>query len=259
MHARKNWWLVAVFALAMAWMEAATVVYLRVLVGRLDPYQAEPLPDLDLPFWWETELVREAATLLMLGSVGWLAGRTRRSRFGFFLVGFGIWDIFYYVFLRAICGWPHTLLDWDILFLLPLPWWGPVLSPMLIALLVIIAGTLLSQFDRPETPLWPNRWAIVSNVLGTGMALYVFMAEALRALPQGEAAVRTVLPKAFHWLLFLAALALMSLPILDLSRQIMRRQGDPTARLPQPQPPGEKERQPDDRLGRRGAHDGDSG
>jgi hypothetical protein len=49
MHARKNWWLVAVFALAMAWMEAATVVYLRVLVGHLDPYQAEPLPDLDLP------------------------------------------------------------------------------------------------------------------------------------------------------------------------------------------------------------------
>jgi len=44
------------------------------------------------------------------------------------------------VFLRKLCVGSHSLLDWDILFLLPLPWWGPVLAPVLIALLMIVWG-----------------------------------------------------------------------------------------------------------------------
>ena len=41
-----------------------------------------------------------------------------------------------------ISGWPTSLFDWDILFLLPLPWWGPVLAPVCIAVLMIVWGTL---------------------------------------------------------------------------------------------------------------------
>ena len=48
----------------------------------------------------QVELVREAATLVMLVTLGMLAGRTRRARLGYTAVAFGVWDIFYYVFLR---------------------------------------------------------------------------------------------------------------------------------------------------------------
>ena len=74
----------------------------------------------------------------MLAAVGMLAGRTRHARVGYTAIAFGVWDIVYYVFLRLIGGWPRSLLDWDVLFLLPLPWWGPVLAPVFIAMLMIV-------------------------------------------------------------------------------------------------------------------------
>ena len=127
-RSRACWLIVVVFAIAMAWLESATVYYLRVLVGRLDPYQPNPLPIHGA--LGSVELVREAATLVMLLTVGMLAGRTWPTRLGYSAIAFGVWDIFYYVFLKVIYDWPKSLFDWDILFLLPLPWWGPVLAPM---------------------------------------------------------------------------------------------------------------------------------
>ena len=103
------------------------------------------------------ELWREAATLVMLATLGMLAGRTWRRRAGYAALAFGAWDIFYYVFLRIISGWPRTLLDWDILFLLPLPWWGPVLAPVSIALVMILWGTLATQSEDGATDA---RWAV---------------------------------------------------------------------------------------------------
>src|SRR5207247_10385809 len=107
----------------------------------------------------QVELVREAATLVMLLTLGMLAGRTGRTRLGYTAIAFGVWDIAYYVFLKVICDWPKSLFDWDVLFLLPLPWWGPVLAPVCIALLMIVWGTLASQVtDRnPATSL---TWAV---------------------------------------------------------------------------------------------------
>ena len=135
MSEKKHWIVVSVFALAMAWMEAATVVYLRTLTSRIQPYQATPLPvSVGLG---QIEIVREAATMVMLLTVGLLAGRTWRSRLAYGMIAFGVWDIFYYVFLAIMTGWPRSIMDWDVLFLIPLPWWGPVLSPVLIALLLV--------------------------------------------------------------------------------------------------------------------------
>ena len=140
-----RWLIVAVFAIAMAWVESAVVYYLRTMVDRIEPYQPYPLPVIG--GLGTAEFVREAATLIMLLTVGILAGRNWRSRLGYAAVAFGIWDIFYYVFLKVMCGWPHSLLDWDILFLIPLPWWGPVLAPVSIAVLMILWGTLASQSE----------------------------------------------------------------------------------------------------------------
>ena len=123
-----RWGMVVIYAMAMAWVESAVVFYLRSMMDRIEPYQSNPLPVIG--GFALVELPRELATLIMLFAVGWLAGRTWRARFGYAAIAFGVWDIFYYVFLKIICGWPHSLLDWDVLFLLPLPWWGPVLAPV---------------------------------------------------------------------------------------------------------------------------------
>ncbi len=216
------WLAVVLFALAMGWMESATVVYLRSLVGRIDPYQPVPLPD-SHSVLGPTELVREAATLLMLGTVGWLAGRTWRSRFGYFMIAFGVWAISYYLFLRVICGWPRTLFDWDVLFLLPLPWWGPVLAPMLIATLMLFAGTLLSQFDSKDEPLWPGNGTLVLSTCGVLLALYVFMADAIRLAPRGVQELRRFLPVSFNWSAFGLALLLMGSTIVDLGWKLRLR------------------------------------
>jgi hypothetical protein len=206
---RTRWAIVMAFAIAMAWVEAASVFYIRSLVDRIEPYQANPLPINGALGW--VELWREAATLVMLATLGMLAGRTWRGRVGYAAIAFGVWDIFYYVFLRLMTGWPTTLLDWDILFLLPLPWWGPVLAPVSVALVMILWGTLATQLDDGASDArWP--WALGS--VGIVVALGVFMIDAWRALPDGRDAVLQALPTTFNWPLFWVALLLMASPVL---------------------------------------------
>jgi hypothetical protein len=217
---------VTLFALAMAWVESAVVLYLRTMVNRLDPFQPNPLPQ--FTGFAFAELIREAATLVMLLTVGWLAGRNLATRLGYALFAFGVWDIFYYVWLVPMTGWPHGLLDWDILFLIPLPWWGPVLAPVLIALMMTVWGVLTTQFE------WGARFALANgrvwlcNLAGVGLALYVFMADALRVAPQGARALREMLPTAFNWPLFILALGLMAAPVLQLACQLWQtREAEP--------------------------------
>jgi len=212
---------VVVFAMAMAWVESAVVLYLRTMIDRIEPYQPNPLPVIGN--LGHAELVREAATLVMLLTVGLLAGRNWRSRLGYTAIAFGVWDISYYVFLRKLCGWPHSLLDWDILFLLPLPWWGPVLAPVLIALLMIAWGMLTCQVEGTGSSWQSNVTAWGMNSIGIGLALYVFMADAIRVSGQGIEALRNVLPARFNWPLFGIALLLMAAPVFQAYRQIPNR------------------------------------
>jgi hypothetical protein len=213
-----RWWMVVIYAGAMAWVESAVVFYLRSMMDRIEPYQPNPLPVIG--GFASVELPREFATLVMLFAVGVLAGRTWRARFGYAVIAFGVWDIFYYVFLIMICGWPHSLFDWDVLFLLPLPWWGPVLAPVLISMLMIFWGTLASQFDQ-DSNLASSNWRVwCSGVFGVVLALYVFMADTLAASHRGLDSIRNVLPKQFNWPLFFFALLLMSTPTVQFGRQL---------------------------------------
>jgi hypothetical protein len=217
MNPKYRWLIVVLFAAAMAWVEAAVVLYLRVFLDRIQPYQVEPLP---ARFGFaKAELVREAATMIMLWAVGWLAGTERRTRLGYALLAFGAWDILYYVFLVPLSGWPRSLLDWDILFLIPVPWWGPVLAPVSIAVLMILAGTAITQFPQKGRSFWPRPLAWLVSLGGACLALYIFTADALHAIPAGPGAVRGVLPASFNWLLFSIALVLMSAPVVDLALQ----------------------------------------
>jgi hypothetical protein len=214
------WCGVVCYAVAMAWVESAVVLYLRTLTQQFDPYAPDelPLP----PGLVRAEVVRELATLIMLGSVGWLAGQTWRSRAALALVAFGVWDIFYYVFLVPLTGWPRSLWDWDILFLLPLPWWGPVLAPVSLASLMIAGGTLVTLRDTPEQPCWPGRRTWPPVAIGVGLALYVFMEDALRVVPQGLDSLMQLRPTRFNWPLFLVALVCLSAPVFELAWRARR-------------------------------------
>jgi len=216
---RTTWLIVFVFAVAFAWVESATVHYLRVLVDRVDPYQANPLP-----MWGalsRIELGRELATMVVLAAVGWLAGPTKAARVGYAAVAFGVWDIFYYVFLHVFDGWPRSLLDWDVLFLIPLPWWGPVLAPVSIAVLLIAGGTLASRptASTAGTSLARLSWLLAG--LGIALVLYVFMADALRAISQGQD-VTQMLPQTFNWPVFWLGFALMAAPVALMARRMLR-------------------------------------
>ncbi len=118
------------FAVAMGFLETAVVVYLRALYyPKGFNFPMVVTSNLIL----KTELLRELATLIMLLTIGWLTGKNAAQRFVFFLYSFAIWDLFYYVFLKILLNWPASVFTWDILFLLPLPWYGPVLAPCLIS------------------------------------------------------------------------------------------------------------------------------
>jgi hypothetical protein len=206
-------WVVCLYAVAMAWVEAAVVYYLRTLVDRIEPYQANPLPI--ATGLGEAEVVRELATLVMLFTVGWLAGGTWRGRFGYMALAFGVWDIFYYVFLNVMTGVPDSPGAWDVLFLLPLPWWGPVWAPVSIAVLMILWGIFVTRSESAD-PANRFHWRpLALGGAGIALALYVFMADAIRIADQGAEALRSMLPGPFNWPLFCVALALMSVPVWD--------------------------------------------
>jgi len=207
-----RWLVVVIFASAMAWVESAVVYYLRTHIDRIVPYQANPLPIIG--GLGPVEMMRELATLVMLFTVGALAGRTWRARWGYTFIAFGVWDIFYYVFLRVMCDWPRSLLDWDILFLIPLPWWGPVLAPVMISLLMIFWGTLASQSARPQFSAPEHLSVWILNFIGGLLSLYVFMTDSLRVAGGGVDALRVMLPVRFNWPLFLVALTLMAAPVI---------------------------------------------
>jgi hypothetical protein len=220
MTERKRLLVVTAFALAMAWVESAVVFYLRTMIDRIEPYQPNPLPIVG--GLAGAELVREAATIVMLAAAGWLAGWNFRARFGYFLVAFGVWDLGYYAFLKVLTGWPRSPLDWDILFLLPLPWWGPVLAPSLIAALMIGVGGLITQTETCSRQCWPQAKSWLAATVGAGMALFVFMQDALQVAGGGETALRELLPVRFNWPLFLPALALMAAPMISLIRSLRK-------------------------------------
>jgi hypothetical protein len=134
---------VVVWAVAFAFVEAMVVYYIRKLFGLQYHLTFVPadfhFPRAYLPY----EQAREAATMVMLLAVGFLAGRTWWQRFAFWLLAFGVWDIFYYVWLWVLLRWPSSLGTRDLLFLIPNEWWAPVWQPVLASGGLIAVAVLL--------------------------------------------------------------------------------------------------------------------
>ena len=165
-------WL-TVFGVAFGWMEASVVVYLREIYYP-DGFAFPTVLPTDRILL--TELVRELATLAMLLGAAMVAGRTGWERFGVFSFLFGVWDLVYYAALWIVLRWPESLLTWDVLFLIPLIWAGPVLSAALIAASLTAAGLVIIR--RTEAGFRPrvSRWDWAGAGVSLALLLYSFMA-----------------------------------------------------------------------------------
>lgn len=205
MRTRKLIWL-TLFALAMAYVEAALVVHLRQLYYADNPLTIFPLRLLshtDLAI----ELIREAATIVMLIAVAFLTERDIGRRFAAFVYSFGIWDLGYYGCLKLLIDWPQLWLEWDVLFLLPWPWFGPWLTPAVIALLFAGWGAWILLSVRQPRFTWLSATLFVG---GAVLGLIAFLLPAAGLLPQGEIAFQGYQPEAFAWSLFVPGVLAMT-------------------------------------------------
>ncbi len=185
------------FGITMAYFESAVVVYLRALLypeGFTFPLR---LLDRELLL---VEVGRELASLAMLVTVALLAGRNFNERLAFFLMIFALWDIGYYLFLKLMLGWPESLTTFDLLFLVPAPWVGPVLSPLLVSLGLLAGAALILRRIWSGGEFAPNfrEWAIAS-----GGALLILLSYVLDI----DAGVGRSVPRPYRWDLLLVGLA----------------------------------------------------
>ncbi len=151
-------WL-SIFSIAMGYMESAIVIYLRKIY-----YPGGfhfPLVSLDASIGL-VEIYREAATLIMLLGIGILTAKTASLRFAHFIFCFAIWDLCYYFFLWIFLGWPQSLFTWDILFLIPVPWVGPVITACIVSITMLILALNIIHFQGRgiDTRLKVKEWIL---------------------------------------------------------------------------------------------------
>ncbi len=194
---RRLIWL-TLFSIAMAHVEAALVVHLRTIYYADNPLEIFPLTILsqrDL----NIELAREVATVVMILSVALLAEKSFTRVIAAFVYVFGLWDICYYIWLKHMIGWPQSWLEWDVLFLIPWPWFGPWIAPALIALMFVAwGGWTLYQKTHPCFA-WDSTTLFM---LGAALALATFLLPGVPLLAGGTDAFRNFTPVAFPWILF---------------------------------------------------------
>lgn len=146
--------IIIIFSIALAYIESAVVVYLRIIFHP-DGFSF-PLKTFGLsPLWKQlllTEIGRESATAVLIVTGAWLFGKSFQERFAYFLTIFAVWDIFYYVWLKVLLDWPSSIMDWDILFLIPITWASAVLYPVIISITMLICAVIILyriSLDRP--------------------------------------------------------------------------------------------------------------
>lgn len=184
------------FAIAMANIEALIVVYLRRL------YYPEgfafPLAIIDIPTL-VFELTREACTVIMLATFGIAAGRTPVGKFAYFLLTFGVWDIFYYIWLKICLNWPASLLTWDVLFLIPVPWIGPVLAPVSVACTMIGMGLVMLRLEARGAVMPAGKTVWQTQIAAACIIILSFTLDILPHLDAQGTSLGQWLPTAYRW------------------------------------------------------------
>jgi hypothetical protein len=210
------------FATAMGLLETAVVIYLRELYYPEGfRFPLVPIPQRLAMI----EVLREAATVIMLITVGHLAGFNKLQRFASFCIAFAVWDLVYYLLLYVLIGWPASLLTWDILFLIPVPWVGPVWAPCLISLLMLVSSICMirKQQARPHYIIYPWQWLLLLS--GALVSILSFMLDYFSAASQAELSqpdlfsdLQNYVPQEFNcYVFFTGFIMMLSAVIINLS------------------------------------------
>lgn len=202
---------VVLFSIAFAYVESAVVVYLRMIYEPIrtkhhpdkPPGELFPLITIDQlrtegnahERGLLIELGREFATMIMLGGIAAACAKTRGQWLAFFMIAFGVWDIFFYVWLKVCIDWPASVWQWDILFLLPVVWAGPVVSPVLVSLSMILAGGVILRHEAHGRLYRPGFRSAAGILAGALVVIAAFCWDS-RYLAAGN------VPRGFPWWLF---------------------------------------------------------
>jgi hypothetical protein len=147
-----------------------------------------------------TEIGREAATIIMLAAVALAVAPNGAQWAAAFVIAFGTWDITFYVFLKVLLGWPASLFTWDILFLIPVPWAGPVLAPVLVSAVMIAAGAYHLQRDAHGEPVGISAAQWAGIVAGAVVIVFSFAMDYRNLMTGG-------MPHPFNWSVFTLGMA----------------------------------------------------
>lgn len=210
---------VSLLTIGLAYIESAVVVYLRELI--YPQGFTFPMPVVN-QLVIKTEIWRELATLLILTSIGAIAGRRFTEKFAWFIYSFAVWDIFYYVFLKLLINWPESFMTWDILFLIPITWSGPVITPLIVTVLMIILSFVIFYYESKNKAIitWSD-WSIL--LIGSILLIIAFCWDytsfifkghtwqQLNALSNEELTVISALyvPQSFNWWMFSVAVVVL--------------------------------------------------
>jgi hypothetical protein len=228
---RHNLLYLTVFGIAMGFLEAIVVVYIREIYY---PHGFQFPMVLVSGKIITAELAREFCTIIMLLAVAFIAGNTSLQRFSYFIFSFAIWDIFYYAGLKIFLNWPPSLLTWDILFLIPVAWLAPVLAPILCAVTMIILSIMILylQDKRPDFHLRIWEWASLS--IGALLILITFLWDFSKmligrnllshffALAKNEEflhLISTFVPYYYNWALFSLGLGIIYVTLILLVKR----------------------------------------
>jgi hypothetical protein len=229
---KKKIFLLTILSIAMGFLESVVVVYLRQLYypeGFGFPLKEAIGADFSL------ESSREITTIIILLTVSVLAGGRPYERFSYFLYCFGVWDIFYYVGLKAVLNWPSSLFTWDVLFLIPIVWLAPVLAPIVCATTMIIFSGFILYYQNKGYPVRINLlgWSLMS--LGALFILITFIWDYSKIIIQGgffnsffslatdpyfQSIVTSHIPNTYNWILFILGEFLIFISLVIFVRRI---------------------------------------
>ncbi len=211
----------AIFSIAMGVLEAIVVIYIRMVY-----YPAGfsfPLKFLT-PEMMQVEWIREISTVIMLAVVGILSGKDNLSRFLYFLYSFAVWDITYYATLKIFLDWPANLLVWDILFLIPLPWLGPVLAPVICSALMLFMTVSFMYMKKVvrDFRVYPREWVFI--LTGATLVILSYTQDFMTLIFQNEfnlyensdfwKTASLYVPEKFNWLTFSTGIVLILMSII---------------------------------------------
>jgi len=200
---KRNLIIVGIFAAAMAFVEAMIVYYLRKLY-----YHGSSLFPINILIPASVirlELVREIATIVMLLAVAFLVARKFKDKFAYFIYAFAVWDIFYYVWLRVTLHWPAHLMEWDILFLIPMLWASPWIIPVICSIIMLILAFVILKF--PKTLVKPKEWIMLIVAALAFIVSFVWNYVAIHlaynnSIPELTKVLTTYVPTKYNWWLF---------------------------------------------------------